>query len=137
MRSIASSDQGESVRFPVGAQFDDFRVIAVLPDGWDQEVTRKATIRFSQGPDASPASVRGGRLVGVRPGATQVHAEFAGLKTEEPLNVEVTAQVDLDQIDVDPTPVTLMPGETGRPRAYGYKSGNSIGVLTTTPKNQR
>ena len=46
------SDQGEAVRFPVGAQFDDFRVEARYPDGMTRLVTKKALLTT---PEPAPA----------------------------------------------------------------------------------
>ena len=64
---VILSDQGDSVRFPVGAQFGDFRVEARYPDGFTRLVTRKATLRSPDPPGQGPVSFAEGQLLGVRP----------------------------------------------------------------------
>ena len=49
-----------------------------------------------------PVSFSEGKMIGVRPGETVVHAAFDGVPTEKGLQVTVTADVDLDKIRVDP-----------------------------------
>ncbi|HYW80484.1 MAG TPA: hypothetical protein VE890_12955, partial [Thermoguttaceae bacterium] len=105
------SDQGQAVQFPVGAEFDDFRVEAHYSDGFTQLVTKKATLRTIERPESSPLSVSVGRLLGVRPGQTEVSAEFDGVRSETPLAVAVTAGVDVDELRIAPSPVTMLPGE--------------------------
>ena len=48
------SDQGPAVQFPVGAEFDDFRVEARYRDGYTRLVTKKATLITPE----PPASAR-------------------------------------------------------------------------------
>ena len=124
------SDQGPMVRFPVGAQFDDFRVEAEYADGVTRMVTKKATLRASQPADQAPLAPEGGRLVGVRPGQTTVQAEFEGVHSQKGLDAVVTAELDADEIRLAPSPATILPGETIALDAIGYKDGKSVGILT-------
>jgi len=128
------SDQGPSVQFPVGAAFDDFRVVAHYPqdDGTTMTrlVTNKAQITTSEAPEGAVVSAEGGRLMGLRPGSAEVSAQFEGVKTETPLAVTVTPTADPDQIRIDPAPLYLEPGESYPLKVYGYKQNKSIGDLS-------
>ncbi|NQU26509.1 MAG: Ig-like domain-containing protein [Candidatus Nealsonbacteria bacterium] len=124
------TDQQQPVQFPVGAEFDDFRVVIHFPDGFTRLVTKKATLRTSQPPSSAPLTASMGRLVGVRPGATEVHAEFDGVSSVEPLRAVVTAEVDVDEIRIAPAPVALQQGESYALEIRGYKGGNSVGIIT-------
>ena len=124
------SDQGTSVRFPVGAEFDDFRVVAEYADGFTRVVTKKATITTPEPPQDAPLAARNGRLVGVRPGKTQVQAAFDGIAAKDPLAAEVTADVDIDRIQLAPAPMSMLRGETIAMSAVGYKNDKSVGVIT-------
>ena len=123
------SDQGKAVKFPVGAVFDDFRVEAQYADGYTRVVTKQATITTPQSPQESPVAVEKGQLHGVRPGQTQLAAQFEGVDAKDALGVEVTAAVDADELRVDPTSLELLRGETVGLRVIGYKNGKSIGNL--------
>jgi hypothetical protein len=126
------SDQGPAVRFPVGAEFDDFRVEAHYADGFTQIVTKKATLKTAQPPETAPAAAAGGRLRGLRPGRTAVQAEFDGVSSQQPLEVEVTAEIDVNEVRLVPTPVTMLRGETVSLDAVGYKNEKSVGVINGT-----
>lgn len=121
---------GQSVSFPVGAEFDDFRVEAEYPDGFIRMVTRKATLRTSKPPQSGPVSASEGRLVGLRPGTDMVTAEFDGVRCKIPLGVEVTAALEVDQLRIAPAPITMLPGETVAMDVVGYKDGKSVGIIT-------
>lgn len=123
------SDQGPSVRFPVGARFDDFRVEAHYADGFTRLVTKKATLRTPDDPRSAPLTAMQGRLLGVRPGRTTVAAEFEGLRSEQSLEVEVTAGLDMDELRLAPDPVTIQPGETCALEVRAYRNGKSVGVI--------
>lgn len=128
------SDQGPSVRVPVGASFDDFRVEALYtePDGstFTRLVTGKARFITPEGPQDAPVAAENGHLVGLKPGQTSVTAEFEGVRAEEPLAVTVTADVDADQIRIDPAPLYLEPGESYPLTLYAYKQGQSLGDIS-------
>ena len=73
------SDQGKTVKFPVGAEFDDFRVEAEYADGYTRVVTKKATITTPEKPEEGdrfgrkrPAAGRSGRTDA--PGGTDSRA---------------------------------------------------------------
>jgi hypothetical protein len=139
------TDQDQPVRFPVGAEFDDFRVEAEYPDGITRLVTRQATLRTPEKTEDVIVTPSAGRLVGVRAGTTAVTAEFEGVKSGEvraegpgardqgpgaKLQVEVTAQLDVDRIAVVPAKMTLLPGETVPMDLVGYKENRSVGIIT-------
>ena len=71
-----------------------------------------------------------GKLIGLRPGSTEVTAEFQGMTSTVPLKVDVTADVEIDKIAVEPGDVPLRPGETYPLKAIGYKDGRSVGDIT-------
>lgn len=123
------SDQGEAVRFPVNAEFDDFRVEAEYADGFTRVVTKQATLAMPDGPYKGPVTFEEGHMLGVRPGRTEVVAEFDGVASSQRLAVEVTAEVDVDEIRVQPTPISLLPSESVALDAVGYRNGKSIGRL--------
>jgi len=123
------SDQGPGVRFPVGAEFDDFRIEARYPDGMTQLITKKATMKAPGSPSESPVTFARGRILGVRPGRAVIQAEYAGLTTDKGLEVEITAEPEMDQMRLRPAPVSLLPGETAPLEAVGLNGGKSIGVL--------
>lgn len=136
-RVVITSDQGPSVQFPVGAEFDDFRVEAIYPepDGteWREIVTKKATMRVS---DGSPGAVgfSGGRILGVSPGSATVQAEFMGVSSTEGLACNVTADVDVDRIAVTAkggqSEWEMLVGENQGLEATGFKDGKSVGKIT-------
>ncbi|MGA2034145.1 MAG: Ig-like domain-containing protein, partial [Thermoguttaceae bacterium] len=123
------SDQGNSVRFAVGAEFDDFRVVAVYSDGFTRVVTKNATIRMPEPPQNACLSVANGLLVGVRPGQTMLSAEFDGVKSTAPLGAEVTAEVEADEIVLKPAPVKILTGETYPMRVMASKAKKSVGNI--------
>ena len=41
-------------------------------------------------------------LIGLRPGSTNVTAEFQGMTSTVPLKVDVTAEVEIDKIAIEP-----------------------------------
>ena len=47
-----------------------------------------------------------------------------------PLKVDVTADVEIDKIAIEPGNVPLRPGETYDLKAIGYKDGKSVGDIT-------
>ena len=124
------SDQGKTVRFPIGAIFKDFRVEAHYPDGFTRLVTKRATLRTPEAPDSAILSATNGRLVGVRVGTTSVSAEYDGVKSTESLGAEVLGAVDVDRLVIEPSPLMMRPGETFGLKAIGYKSGKSVGDIT-------
>jgi|GEM_PF-6355900 len=124
------SDQGPSVRFPLGAEFDDFRVEARYPDGFTRIVSKLAALRASEEAAGAPVSFAGGKMRGVRPGKTTVQAEFGGVASTHGLEVEVTASADVQELRLAPSPVALRPGESVRLEAIGYRDGKSLGRIT-------
>ena len=128
------TDQDQPLRFPVGAEFDDFYVEAEYADGFTRLVTKKATLRTPEPPQDAVVAPHKGRLVGVRPGRTTISAEFEGVRSKDPLEAEVTATLDVDQIAVVPAKITLLPGETVAMDVVGYKGvgedARSVGIIT-------
>jgi len=124
------SDQGPSVRVPVGADFGDFRVEARYPDGFTRIVTRSAALRTPEDAAAAPVSFSGGKMHGGRPGKTVVQAEFAGVAAKQGLEVEVTSTADIDEIRLTPSAASILPGETIALEATGYQKGKSVGSLS-------
>jgi len=123
------SDQGQTVSFPVGAEFHDFRVEAHYADGFTRVVTKKALLTTPEPPDSALLSASNGLLVGVRPGQTNVHAAFDGVRSEQPLGTIVTAGLDVDRITLSPSPATILPGQTLTMDAIGHKNGRSVGII--------
>ncbi|MBN2477029.1 MAG: hypothetical protein JXB62_20650 [Pirellulales bacterium] len=126
---------GQLVRFPLGAEFDDFRVEAEFADPETGEhftryVTKQATLTTPQSADSAVVSAASGRLIGNRVGRTSVTAEFEGVRCQQPMEVEVTAELDIDRIAVVPSPITILPGETVPLDVVGYKNGKSVGIIT-------
>ncbi len=128
------TDQDQPVRFPVGAEFDDFYVEAEYADGFTRLVTKKATLRTPEPPQDALVTPHEGRLVGVRPGQTTITAEFEGVRSEKPLQAEVTGALDVDRIAIVPAKMVLLPGETVAMDVIGYKGvgedGRSVGIIT-------
>ena len=128
--SQQGSLQIQSVRFPVGATFTDFKVEVHYPDGYTRFVTKKALLTTPDSPATAPLAADHGKLTGLRLGKTKISAEFQGIVSKEPLEAEVLAEVDIDRIAVEPGSAALMPGETYDLHAIGYKNGQSIGDIT-------
>ncbi len=124
------SDQGPLVRFPVGAEFDDFRVEARYADGFTRIVNKSATLRTTEEAASAPVSFSGGKMRGVHPGKTTVQAEFGGVTSKQGLEVEVTESADVQEIRLVPSPVALRPGESLRLAAFGYREGKSLGSIS-------
>ncbi|MFZ1933169.1 MAG: hypothetical protein WCB27_26250 [Thermoguttaceae bacterium] len=127
------SRQGMSVQLPVGAEFNDFSIEAEYPDGTTRTVTNESTLTVPEPPQKSPVAVSNGRLVGVRAGRTSVKAEFDGIAAEQPLAVEVTDKLDIDEIRLTPDAAKLPRGETISMAVVGYKNGKSVGDITGRP----
>ena len=124
------SDQGPAVQFPVGAEFDDFRVEARYRDGYTRLVTKNAMLITPEPSPSAPLTPSNGRLIGVHPGQTSVAAEFEGVHTKKFLDVTVAEDVDADEICVVPAGIALLRGETVRLGVVGKKAGKSIGDIT-------
>ncbi len=120
----------QAVRFPAGATFTDFKVEVHYPDGYTRFVTNKAILTTAEPPAAAPLTADHGKLIGLRPGKTKVSAEFQGIVSKEPLDVEVSADVDIDRIAIEPGSAALRPGESYDLRTIGYKNGQSVGDIT-------
>ena len=123
------TDAGTSVTMPVGAQYEDFEVVVEYPDGFTRVVTKKAVLRTSEPPASAVVTASEGRLVGLRPGQTSVTAEYEGVRSREPLSVLVTANVDVDQLMVEPQAAELLPNEQIGLKVVGYKDGKSVGNI--------
>lgn len=128
--SQQGSQQVQNVRFPVGAAFTDFKVEVHYPDGYTRFVTKKALLRTPEPPSSAILTAEHGQFLGLRPGSTQVTAEFQGMTSAVPLKVDVTAEVEIDKIVVEPGDVPLRPGETYTLKAIGYKDGRNVGDIT-------
>ena len=103
----------QDARFPVGATYTDFKVEVHYPDGYTRFVTKKALFHISGPSFSAPLAAEHGKFVGLRPGTTEVTAEFQGLvSTKFPLNVVVTADVEVDKIVIESPDRPLKPGET-------------------------
>ncbi len=120
--------QVQQVRFPVGAIFTDFKVEVHYPDGYTRFVTKKAILSTPEPSSSAILTAEHGKLIGLRPGSTQVTAEFQGMTSKEPLKVEITPEVEVDKIVIEPGNVPLRPGETYSLRAMGYKGGNAFDI---------
>ncbi len=128
--SQQGSQDVQSARFPVGAAFTDFKVEVHYPDGYTRFVTKKALLTTPEPAASALLTADHGKLTGMRPGKTKVSAEFQGIGSKEPLEVEVLADVDIDKIAIEPGGAVLRPGETYELHAIGYKNGQSIGDIT-------
>jgi hypothetical protein len=122
--------QVQNVRFPVGATFTDFKVEVHYPDGYTRFVTKKAILTTKEPAASAPVTTEHGKFVGVRPGSTEVTAEFQGVKSQVALTVDVTADVEVDKIAIEPGIVPMRPGETYDLHVIGYKDGKSVGDIT-------
>ena len=120
----------QQVRFPVGATFTDFKVEVRYTDGFTQFVTKKAVLSTPEPASGALVTADHGKLIGLRPGTTNVAAEFRGLTSKVPLTVVVTPDVEIDEITVEPGLLPLRPGETYEPRIFGYKDGKPAGDIT-------
>ena len=58
---VILSDQGPAVQFPVGAEFDDFRVEARYRDGYTRLVTKKAILTTPEPPPSAPLTASNGQ----------------------------------------------------------------------------
>lgn len=122
--------QVQQVRFPVGATFTDFKVEVHYPDGYTRFVTKKAVLRTPELPSSAILTADHGKFLGLRPGSTNVTAEFQGMTSTVPLKADVTAEVEIDKIAIEPSIVPLRPGEVYELKAIGYKDGRSVGDIT-------
>jgi plastocyanin len=149
------ANQGDSITLPLGAEFADWKAEAVADDGTVTDVSDKVTLvvegdatkstlsnlleqaakqlqlDVGGGPKASAAVIREGRIVGASPGKSIVHAVYGGIRTTNGLNVEVTSALEIDEIRIVPSTVNLVVHESAGLQAIGYKSGNSVGEITS------
>ena len=123
--------QVQQVRFPVGATFSDFKVEVHYPGDYTHFVTKKAVLRTPEPPAGALLTADHGKLLGLRRARPKVTAEFEGMTSTVPLKVDVSADVNVDKIAIEPDETyRLRPGETYPLRAFGYKNGNSVGDIT-------
>jgi hypothetical protein len=122
--------QVQQVRFPVGAVFTDFKVEVHYPNGYTRFVTKKAILHTPGSPSNAPLTAEHGQFIGLRPGSTQVTAEFQGMASAVPLQVDVTADAEIDRIAIEPSTIPLRPRETYELKAIGYKDGKPVGDIT-------
>ena len=94
--------QVQQVRFPAGATFTGFKVEVHYPDGYTRFVTKKAYLRTPEPPSAAILTADHGKFLGLRPGSTEVTAEFQGMTSKVPLKVDVSAEVEIDKIVIEP-----------------------------------
>lgn len=147
--------QGPSLKIPLGAEYSDWKVEAVADDGTVTDVTSKATLvvdgdatkatlsgllqkaaeqlKLDVGgdPKAAVAVIRDGTIVGASPGEATVHAVYGGIRTQQGLPVEVTLQLDIDEIRIAPSSVNLVVNESVGLHAIGYKGQKSVGEITS------
>jgi hypothetical protein len=134
VRIVCNDSEQTSIRMPVAAQFKDFRVEAVYPptttDGaFTRIVTKLATLGTPDESGQAPVTFSRGAIIGVQPGKTAVGAAFDGVMAKESLPTEVTADVDIDEIELKPSPATILPGETRPMEATGRKDHKSVGMI--------
>lgn len=149
-----AADQNSSITVPVGAEFFDWNVEFVSGDGTVSDVSKQVTLavdldtttstnldsqtpssieqatRPADDPRLSAVSIRNGRMIGVTPGKSTVHAVYGSHRTPIALNVVVTADLDVDEIRIVPAKADLTPGESISLKAIGYKSGQPVGEIT-------
>src|SRR5207247_1674521 len=70
--SQQASQEVQSVRFPVGATFGDFKVEVHYPDGFTRFVTKKAILTTPESPASAILTADHGKLTGLRPGKTAI-----------------------------------------------------------------
>ena len=126
------TDQPQPIGLPVGVAFDDSRVEVVLEDGTTQNVTGEALLSVEGDPATAGTAIVNGLPVGVRPGSAVVRAEYGGTKSEDGLDVNVTADLDVDAIRLQPTAVALGVNESTRLEAIGFKAGRRVGIITNS-----
>ena len=136
------TDQPQPIVLPVGVAFDDFRVEVVLEDGTTQNVTGEALLHVQDDPADASVAIVNGRPVGVRPtraielrdsaDAEQglVQAEHGGVTSQNGLKFVVTADLDIDAIQLAPTNVTLAVNENTKLEAIGFQAGRRVGIIT-------
>lgn len=149
------SSQGESMTIPIGAEFSDWKVQTVASDGSITDVSQDATLIVENDPANSVLSnpllgpakdqetdtnddqkivsvvIRNGCIVGINLGVSTVHAAYGGLRTGTGLKVNVTPDLDIDEIHVIPANLNLVVGECANLKAIGFKAGKSIGDITS------
>lgn len=135
---IWSKDGEQSLTCPAGAMLDDFdfTVTIELENGDMKDLTNKAQLQFST-PNASGAN---GIIQALQAGTVNVTAMYGGVKSAEPLTLNITPNVDIDRLTVnakgmvpDSSKVVLMPGENFGLEVRGYKGETSVGILNNVP----
>jgi len=74
----------QQVRFPVGATFNDFKIEVHYPEEYTRFVTKKAVLRTPESGSSALLTAEHGNLIGLRPGTTNVTAEFQGMTSAVP-----------------------------------------------------
>ena len=116
---------------PGGGDFTDFKVEVHYPDGYTRFVTKKAFLTTPEPPSGALVTADHGKLIGLRPGKTQVNAEFQGVVSKVPLDVEVLADVDIDSIAIEPgSPPLCGPASPTTCTPSATKNGQSVGDIT-------
>ncbi|MFM9966149.1 MAG: Ig domain-containing protein [Planctomycetaceae bacterium] len=119
----------QPISLPVNGEFSEWRVLAEDSEGELSDVTRQATIEISGPPAAAPIVIRSGRIIGVSPGEATLHATYRGARTTDGFVVTVTETVDIDELQLVPTTMNLIVGESARWRVVGLKAGRTIGSV--------
>jgi len=133
------SDAPTPVVVPVRAEFDDFAVQAIYPNGPPQDVTQFATLRIEcDDPQQPPVAIEQGRIAGQRPGMAVVRAEYSGVRSAEGLPVEVVESVDYTALEIEPPEVNMAERETCSLKVKGFigspSEPQSVGYVTRRPE---
>lgn len=133
VRLTIGSRQGQQLTLPVGAQFEDFQVLAHPEQGPPRDVTRWADLTSAPAGADAPVALAPGRITTLRPGTAVVSAAFGGLTTAAGLQVTVAEDAKLDRLEVTPADVTVGVGETARFTVHGFAGETPLGDLSDCP----
>lgn len=124
------SDPASPVALPVMSEFSGFKVEATGADGVVTDVTRQATLEVDGNPAEAPVVVLNGRIMAVSPGSAVVQARYNGALTTGGLAINVSAELDIDELRITPAELQLVAGESTTLRAFGFKAGKNVGDIT-------
>lgn len=129
------SSQPLPVRLAVGAELKDYRVEATDETGATHDVTAATldNLRFDGDEKDVPLALRDGKLVAVHPGDVLFTATYDGVDADEPLPIQVVADLEVDEIRLSPAALRLGVGESAGIAAEGFWKGHSIGMITGHP----
>ncbi len=133
------ADQLPPIVMLLRGKFRDFRVEATFADGpLPLDVTSQATLRVSsEDPGHAPVAVEAGQLTGQRVGKAEIQASYNGVNSTKGLPIEVTDQIQLSTLEIEPAKIQLKVDESTELQVRGFSGSvadrRAVGDVAAMP----